>query len=70
MALDALTRYALVSSSEDTNITVTIGTNAKQYIYRITNRSKLKTKQLTLTKFTKFIKFKLEGTGCILVQVS
>lgn len=68
VALDALTRYALVSSSEDTNITVTIGTNAKQYIYRITNRSKLKTKQLTLTKFTKFIKFKLEGTGCILVQ--
>lgn len=69
VALDALTKFALVAKKDETNLTVSVATGGKQFSFRMKNKAKLKTKQITLTKFSNFVKFRIEGSGCILIQV-
>lgn len=68
VALDALTKFALVAKKDETNLTVFVATGGKQFNFRMKNKAKLKTKQITLSKFSNFVKFRIEGSGCILIQ--
>ncbi|GLV36564.1 Thioester-containing protein 2 [Carabus blaptoides fortunei] len=69
VALNALTEYALLMEiNTNLNLSITVETDNKKDTYNINKALTPRNKQLTRKEFSKFVNFKLEGTGCVLIQ--
>lgn len=68
VALNAITKYALLVRTKDANLRVNITADNEEYEVTINAKDRLKTKQQIIKELPNNVDVMIEGKGCVLVQ--
>ncbi|KAK5647506.1 hypothetical protein RI129_002398 [Pyrocoelia pectoralis] len=68
VALDAITKYALLVHSSKTDLHVNLTLGQKEYEIIINSKDRLKTKEQVVKELPNKVNIAIEGKGCVLIQ--